>query len=322
MASRWREWTGVSGLGASWGDYDNDGRLTRREWNGDRREFDVMDVNNDGWLTYNEYAAPMDNDVRNTEYCIGFSTAISRASDAINRQRTTVGSHERIGIFRVFGRDAGYTSLYTAYVTSIRCGIPDVNVDVDGQPVGRTPLRGALSLDGYTARAPGDAVETEERYFGYRAVDGIAAHGHDLDAGDRPRVRRVEHVEGLDLERGQQVVGGQRGEQVPGDRLALAIRVGGEDQLRGVLHRRLQRGRHLPQGLARDRPARGRARCAAAHPPPAPAGSCSSRSGPRERRCRRHRSSTTAPARSGWAASMPVSRTATLTPAPVKLTVW
>ena len=67
----------------------------------------------------------MDNDVRNTEYCIGFSTAISRASDAINRQRTTVGSHERIGIFRVFGRDAGYTSLYTAYVTSIRCGIPE-----------------------------------------------------------------------------------------------------------------------------------------------------------------------------------------------------
>jgi 6-phosphofructokinase len=48
----------------------------------------------------------MDNDVRNTEYCIGFSTAITRASDAIQRQRTTVGSHGRIGIFRVFGRDA------------------------------------------------------------------------------------------------------------------------------------------------------------------------------------------------------------------------
>ena len=39
----------------------------------------------------------MDNDVRNTEYCIGFSTAITRAMDAIERQRTTVGSHERIG---------------------------------------------------------------------------------------------------------------------------------------------------------------------------------------------------------------------------------
>jgi ATP-dependent phosphofructokinase / diphosphate-dependent phosphofructokinase len=67
----------------------------------------------------------MDNDVRNTEYCIGFSTAITRAMDAIERQRTTVGSHERIGIFRVFGRDAGYTALYTAYVT--RCAAASPN---------------------------------------------------------------------------------------------------------------------------------------------------------------------------------------------------
>jgi len=72
----------------------------------------------------------MDNDVRNTEYCIGFSTAITRAMEAIERQRTTVGSHERIGIFRVFGRDAGYTALYTAYVTSIRCCIPEYRVQL------------------------------------------------------------------------------------------------------------------------------------------------------------------------------------------------
>src|SRR4029077_2117394 len=73
----------------------------------------------------------MDNDVRNTEYCIGFSTAITRASDAIQRQRTTVGSHERIGIFRIFGRDAGFTALYTAYVTSIRCVVPEYKVNLD-----------------------------------------------------------------------------------------------------------------------------------------------------------------------------------------------
>src|SRR5436305_4089234 len=72
----------------------------------------------------------MDNDVRNTEYCIGLSTGITRAMDAIERQRTTVGSHERIGVFRVFGRDAGYTALYTAYVTSIRCGIPEFRFNV------------------------------------------------------------------------------------------------------------------------------------------------------------------------------------------------
>src|SRR3974390_44581 len=73
----------------------------------------------------------MDNDVRNTEYCIGFSTAITRASDAIQRQRTTVGSHERIGIFRIFGRDSGFTALYTAYVTSIRCVIPEHKINLE-----------------------------------------------------------------------------------------------------------------------------------------------------------------------------------------------
>ena len=73
----------------------------------------------------------MDNDVRNTEYCIGFSSAVTRATDAIERQRTTVASHERIGIFRVFGRDAGFTALYTAYVTGIRCCIPEFEVKLE-----------------------------------------------------------------------------------------------------------------------------------------------------------------------------------------------
>ena len=73
----------------------------------------------------------MDNDVPNTEYCIGFSTAISRAVENISRQRTTVGSHERVGIFRVFGRDAGFTSLFTSYVTGIRCCIPEYVVDLE-----------------------------------------------------------------------------------------------------------------------------------------------------------------------------------------------
>jgi ATP-dependent phosphofructokinase / diphosphate-dependent phosphofructokinase len=73
----------------------------------------------------------MDNDVQGTEYCIGFSTAITRARELITRQRTTLGSHERIGVFRIFGRDAGFTALYTAYVTSTRCLIPEYPFDVD-----------------------------------------------------------------------------------------------------------------------------------------------------------------------------------------------
>lgn len=72
----------------------------------------------------------MDNDVQGTEYCIGFSTAITRAKELITRQRTTLGSHERIGVFRMFGRDAGFTALYTAYVSSTRCLIPEYQFDL------------------------------------------------------------------------------------------------------------------------------------------------------------------------------------------------
>jgi 6-phosphofructokinase 1 len=73
----------------------------------------------------------MDNDVHGTEYCIGFSTAVTRAKELINRQRTTLGSHERIGVFRIFGRNAGYSAWYAAYVTSARCVIPEAPFDLD-----------------------------------------------------------------------------------------------------------------------------------------------------------------------------------------------
>ena len=73
----------------------------------------------------------MDNDVQGTEYCIGFSSAITRAKELIDRQRTTLGSHERIGVFRIFGRDAGFSALFAAYVTSARCVIPEAPYDLD-----------------------------------------------------------------------------------------------------------------------------------------------------------------------------------------------
>jgi ATP-dependent phosphofructokinase / diphosphate-dependent phosphofructokinase len=73
----------------------------------------------------------MDNDVQGTEYCVGFSTAVTRAKELINRQRTTLGSHERIGVFRIFGRNSGYSAWYAAYVTSTRCVIPEAPFDLD-----------------------------------------------------------------------------------------------------------------------------------------------------------------------------------------------
>jgi 6-phosphofructokinase len=124
----------------------------------------------------------MDNDVRNTEYCIGFSTAITRAMDAIDRQRTTVGSHERIGVFRVFGRDAGYTSLYTAYVSSVRCAIPEYKfnlqhmIELLAEDKKSNPSNYALVIlsegaewEGYTVREYGEADA-----FGHRKKANVA----------------------------------------------------------------------------------------------------------------------------------------------------
>jgi 6-phosphofructokinase len=55
----------------------------------------------------------MDNDVWGTDYCLGFSTAVTRSVDLINQLRTPAGSHERISIVELFGRNSGATALYT-----------------------------------------------------------------------------------------------------------------------------------------------------------------------------------------------------------------
>ena len=74
----------------------------------------------------------MDNDVPGTEYCIGFQTAISRAAEFIGRIRSTAGSHSESVIFRMFGRDAGFTALETATVAWVdRVLIPEVPANVD-----------------------------------------------------------------------------------------------------------------------------------------------------------------------------------------------
>src|SRR5258708_28279995 len=66
----------------------------------------------------------MDNDVQGTEYCIGFSTAITRAKELITRQRTTLASYEPISVFRIFTRPPDFTALYTTHATSARRLLP------------------------------------------------------------------------------------------------------------------------------------------------------------------------------------------------------
>jgi ATP-dependent phosphofructokinase / diphosphate-dependent phosphofructokinase len=74
----------------------------------------------------------MDNDVPGTDYCIGFQTAINRAAEFINRIRSTAGSHSETILFRLFGRDAGFTALETAIATwADRVLIPEIPVNID-----------------------------------------------------------------------------------------------------------------------------------------------------------------------------------------------
>ena len=74
----------------------------------------------------------MDNDVFGSDYCIGFSTAVSRSVEAINALRTTVESHERIGVIELFGRRSGETALLSGFRAQVDrtviAEIPDLDV--------------------------------------------------------------------------------------------------------------------------------------------------------------------------------------------------
>ncbi|MFO7610168.1 MAG: ATP-dependent 6-phosphofructokinase [Candidatus Krumholzibacteriia bacterium] len=83
---------------------------------------------------YPQIAIPktMDNDVFGTDYCIGFGTAITRSVAMINDLRTPIGSHERIGVIELFGRNSGETSLVASYLANVdRAIISEVPFDVE-----------------------------------------------------------------------------------------------------------------------------------------------------------------------------------------------
>jgi 6-phosphofructokinase len=74
----------------------------------------------------------MDNDVPGTDYCIGFSTCVSRTIELSNRLRTSAGSHERVLVMEVFGRYAGFTAMLpTMAGAANRCVIPEYKFDID-----------------------------------------------------------------------------------------------------------------------------------------------------------------------------------------------
>jgi len=82
----------------------------------------------------------MDNDVFGTDYCIGFSTAVTRSVSFIHALRTSTGSHERIAVVELFGRNSGETSLIAAYLAGVDRAIIS-EVPFDPQKLGRLLMK-------------------------------------------------------------------------------------------------------------------------------------------------------------------------------------
>jgi len=126
----------------------------------------------------------MDNDVYGTDYCIGFSTCVTRTIELTHRLRTSAGSHERFLVIEVFGRYAGFTALLpTMAGAADRCVIPEHPADLERLTElmvydrNRNPSRYAVVLvsEGATvATHDRMSFESEETdMFGHRKLGGI-----------------------------------------------------------------------------------------------------------------------------------------------------
>ena len=131
-------------------------------------------------------AAPktMDNDVHGTDYCIGFSTAVTRTVIFIHQLRTSAGSHERLTVVEVFGRYSGETSLVSAYLSGVdRAIISEVPFDVEKLATllmddkRRNPSRYAMTTISEGARFVGGEMVMggSADAYGHRKLGGIGA---------------------------------------------------------------------------------------------------------------------------------------------------
>jgi ATP-dependent phosphofructokinase / diphosphate-dependent phosphofructokinase len=124
----------------------------------------------------------MDNDVFGTDYCIGFSTAVTRSVEFITNMRTSVGSHERIGIIELFGRNSGETSLISAYLSYVdRAIISEVPFDVNKlaelllEDKRSNPSNYAIvTISEGAIMEGGEVIETGEAdAYGHRKLGGV-----------------------------------------------------------------------------------------------------------------------------------------------------
>jgi 6-phosphofructokinase len=124
----------------------------------------------------------MDNDVFGTDYCIGFSTAVSRSVEAINALRTTVESHERIGVIELFGRRSGETALLSGFLAQVdRTVIAEVPADLDtllpllAEDKASNPANYAMCVisEGARIRSEADGVDDLSRSASERSELGV-----------------------------------------------------------------------------------------------------------------------------------------------------
>ncbi len=124
----------------------------------------------------------MDNDVHGTDYCIGFSTAVTRGVQFIHNLRTSAGSHERIAVIELFGRYSGETSLVTAYLAGVdRAVISEVPFDPDRlaelllDDKRSNPSRYAMVTvsEGATAASGELVLSGDADAYGHRKLGGI-----------------------------------------------------------------------------------------------------------------------------------------------------
>jgi 6-phosphofructokinase 1 len=125
----------------------------------------------------------MDNDVYGTDYCIGFSTAVTRSVSFITNLRTPSGSHERIAIVELFGRNSGETSLIAAYLADVdRAIISEVPFDIQKlglllvQDKFNNPSNYAIMTISEGAREIGGSqvhYEGDEDAYGHKKLGGI-----------------------------------------------------------------------------------------------------------------------------------------------------
>ncbi|RME46901.1 MAG: phosphofructokinase, partial [Deltaproteobacteria bacterium] len=125
----------------------------------------------------------MDNDVPGTDYCIGFSTCVTRTIELTRKLRTTAGSHERFLVIEVFGRYAGFSAIVPAMAGAAdRCVIPEYPFEIDHlcellvADRRRNPSNYAVVLVSEGAKLVGEEMlfeSTETDMYGHRKLGGI-----------------------------------------------------------------------------------------------------------------------------------------------------